>query len=141
VNRSADGAALVPAGASWPLPQPAVIAMTAPAAKAKTRLLMYMLEGLLIASHRGKRFISGFIAQTTLFQIQVSRRSRVTLTGVAAEGLIDISAMGIDGSDDAARMRVEFPGAIHDVMDRGVRRDLGIGWLALSLPSDRTIRT
>jgi hypothetical protein len=41
--------------------------MAVPAAKAKRRLLMFMLEGLLIASHREKRFMSVFIALTPLF--------------------------------------------------------------------------
>ena len=44
-----DGAALVATGVSLSLPQPALKAMTAPAAKAKTRRLMFMLEGLLLS--------------------------------------------------------------------------------------------
>jgi hypothetical protein len=38
-------------------------------------------------------------------------------------------------------MRVEFPGSIYHVMGRGDRRELGVGWLALDLPSDKTVIT
>jgi hypothetical protein len=45
--------------------------MTAPAAKAKSRHLRFKLEGLLIADHRGKRFMSAFIVLTSLSYVHV----------------------------------------------------------------------
>jgi hypothetical protein len=36
-------------------------------------------------------------------------------------------------------MQVEYADAIYHVMDRGDRRELGVGWLALDLPSDKTV--
>jgi hypothetical protein len=38
-------------------------------------------------------------------------------------------------------VRVGFPGAIYHVKDRGDRRELAVGWLRLSLPSDKTVTT
>ena len=102
VRCSAAGAALAQTGASLPLPQAGVVAMTAPAAKAKRRCLMFMLEELLIASHGGKRFLSVFIVLALLVWMHFFQRSRVSLTGKAAAGLIDILWGNIDGSDDAA---------------------------------------
>jgi hypothetical protein len=38
-------------------------------------------------------------------------------------------------------MRVEYTDTIYHVMDRGYPRDLAAGWLALDLPSNKTVIT